>query len=379
MAVLSIIRAAMSLREHFRNLSRDPRMRQFGRRVEHGTKRLLARLLDVALPVPPNEPIDAIATPRRVLLVRPNFRIGNTLISAPLIGALRARFPGARLDYLGADTTAILLRHFPIDELYCISRRFILRPWQLLALLHRIRRERYEVAIDAGMGSSSGGFYTFATGARHRIGVTGAGERFLTTRVPAPHVSHAYDGPVAFSAEIGALCADRPAYIVGPDERTAGLETLARIGLAPAGQVAPFVGLSISGHKDKRLAPELWIDLAVRLTAAGGRVLVLTGPEEVPLLPRLRRDLPGAVVLEPQPLRRFAALLSLAALVVAPDSGPLHLSVAVGTPTIALLVAAGSRNYAPRGPDDRVVFPASAAAAAATVVAHPRWVGVLRS
>ena len=370
----------MAVSSFFRDLSRNPRMRRFGRSLERGAKRVLTRLLDGLLPVPPNEPLSAVGEPRRVLLVRPNFRIGNTLITAPLIAALQARFPSARLDYLGADTTDVLLRHFPIDRTYCISRRFILRPWELLGLLRRIRRERYDVAIDAGMGSTSGGFYTYVTGASHRIGVDGAGQRFLTTRLPPPQVSHAYDGPVAFSIALGAPCQDYPAYVVSADERADALGTLAGVGLADGTTLTAFVALSISGHKDKRLSPQFWIDLATRLAAAGGRVLVLAGPEEVPLLPRLRHELPtGAVVLEPQPLRRFAAVLSYASIVVAPDSGPLHLSVAVGVPTIAVLIAAGSRNYAPRGPDDRVVFPATAAAAADTVLAHPRWGEVLRS
>ena len=354
-------------------------MRRFGRHLERGAKRLLRHLLDIVLPVPPNEPVHAVGTPRRVLLVRPNFRIGNTLISAPLIAAMQTRFPGANIDYLGADTTAMLLRHFPIEHVYCISRRFILRPWELLALLLRVRQARYDVAVDAGMGSTSGGVYTFLTGARHRIGVAGAGDRFLTTRVPPPRVAHAYDGPVAFAAALGVACAARPAYIVAAGERAAALQTLAAAGLAAAAGVPQFVALSISGHKDKSLPVEIWIDLATRLATARGRVLVLTGPEEVPLLGHLRAALPHAAVLAPQPLRAFAAILSLAALVVAPDSGPLHLSVAVGAPTIALLVAPGSRRYAPRGPEDRVVFPATAAAAAAAIIEHPRWVGDART
>ncbi|MCK6553245.1 glycosyltransferase family 9 protein [Candidatus Binatia bacterium] len=372
-ALLSIISPAMSINGLLRNLSRNPRMRRVGRRLERAAKRALRGVLDVALPVPENQPPSAIGTPQRVLLVRPNFRIGNTLISAPLIDALHARFPGAQLDYLGADTTAVLLRRFPIHRVHCISRRFILRPWALLSLIRRIRREQYDVAVDAGMGSTSGGFYTFVTGARHRVGVAGAGQRFLTTRLPAPRVTHAYDAPVAFAAALGIDCADHPAYIVAPEERAAALAALGTAGLTTATGVTPFVVLSISGHKDKRLSVDLWTDLATRLDAAGGRVLILTGPEEVGLLSHLRRELPGAVVLPPLPLRQFAATLSLATLVVAPDSGPLHLSVAVGVPTIALLVAQASRRYAPRGPDDRVVFPATAAAAAAAVLEHPRW------
>jgi len=60
----------------------------------------------------------------------------------------------------------------------------------------------------------------------------------------------------------------------------------------------------------------------------------------------------GIVVVEPQPLRTFAAVLAAARLVVTPDSGPMHLAAAVGTPVIAVLASRGSTFFGPRGPAD---------------------------
>src|SRR5690606_10063342 len=131
-----------------------------------------------------------------------------------LIAALRERFPHAQIDYLGGEGTLAVVEHLGIDERIAISRRFVARPWRFVALFARLRRRKYDVAIEAAMGSFSGGLYTFLSGARFRVGITGRGDRFLNVRLPAAPVTHAYDGPVAFAERLGVTCEPRPVYVV---------------------------------------------------------------------------------------------------------------------------------------------------------------------
>jgi heptosyltransferase-3 len=78
------------------SFAHHPLAQRVGKALGHRGKRVLGRVLDPMLSTPPNVPIETVRDVRRVLIVRPNFRIGNTLITAPLIFALRQRFPGAR-------------------------------------------------------------------------------------------------------------------------------------------------------------------------------------------------------------------------------------------------------------------------------------------
>ena len=158
-------------------------------------------MLDVALPVRRNVRVEDVPPPRRVLVVRPNFRIGNTVITSPIVPALRGRFPGAELHLLGADTTAGLLAGLPVDAVHAMSRRFILRPWQFVALMRRLRALRFDVAVEAGLGSFSGSLFTYLSGARYRVGVEGSGERFLNVRLPRPRPEHCYDRLPGFASE----------------------------------------------------------------------------------------------------------------------------------------------------------------------------------
>jgi heptosyltransferase-3 len=337
-------------------------------------RRLLGYLFELIIPLPENLPLAAVRDVRRVLLVRPNFRIGNTLIASPLVLALRQRFPDAQIDFLSGDKTATLLANLPLSTVHSVSSRFVIRPWQFVALFRRLRRLRYDVAVETG-SSFSGGLYTFLSGARYRIGATGRGDHFFNLRLPHEvFPEHIYDRPVAFARLLGAECPDRPVYVVTAAETARAEELLHAIGFVADGQVQSFVALFVGGHLKKRWPLSEWLELARALGEAGRRVAVFLGPEELRFGEQLRRGLVGlAEVISPQPLRIFAALWSKAALIVTSDSGPMHLAAALGVPTIAILQTERSLNYCPRQPEDVVVMRPKAAVAVAAVMRHPRW------
>lgn len=331
-------------------LLRGGLVRRIGKGIEQLAKRCLASALDVVLPMPGNETLDVLHGVRRVLLVRPNFRIGNTLMTAPLVPALAARFPGATIEVLAADTTASLLENLPVDAVHVVSRRFVARPWEFVRLFRTLRGRRFDLAVDGGMGSFSGPLYARLAGARHRIGWSGAGDRFLTVRLAPARGDHAYDSAPAFSLQLGQWCADRPIYQVSPGEMGEAESLLATTSACSNGVVRPFVALFVGGHLAKRWPAECWMRLAAELARRGARYLVFVGPEEVDLGFRLEAS--GHPVMAPGPLRAFAALLARAALVVTPDTGVLHLSVALARPTIALLQQERSLRFRPRGARD---------------------------
>lgn len=356
------------------SFAHHPLAQRVGDKFGHWGKRVLGGVLGVLLPTPANVPVETVRDVRRVLIVRPNFRIGNTLIATPLISALRQRFPGAQLDYLCGDTTASLLAHLPVDTVFPISRRFILRPWRFITLFVRLRRTHYDVAIDGGMNSFSGGLYTYLTGAHYRIGCGGKADRFLNVRLPQVRAAHAYDSVPAFARLLGVSCPGHPVYEVGAEEQAAALGVLMRLQLAVGSTVLPFVGVFVGGHLKKRWPSARWIELVCSLAHSGASVIVFLGPEELPFESEYRRQVPPSVrILPPQPLRIFAALWGAAHVVVTPDSGPMHLAAALGVPAIVLLQRDDSRRFAPQGAQDRVLVRPTTAEVIAAVTAHPAW------
>jgi heptosyltransferase-3 len=349
-------------------------MRRLGKAVERQTRRAFDALLDVVWPSADLGALPAGYAARKVLLVRPNFRIGNTVLATALLPALQARFPGARIDQLAGDTTACLLEGLPIDRVHCVSRMFIVAPWRFVALFVRLRKERYDVAVDGGMGSFSGALYAFLSGARERVGFGGRGDRFLTARLHLERLTNAYEEAPAFARALGVTCPTRPLYQVTPAEDAAALAQLRALGLAADHTCRPFIAAFVGGHLEKRWPQREWSELLVRLDGEGLPVVVFIGPEEVAFASHLRSEAPPTLrIVPPQPLRAFAALLARATLLLTPDSGPMHLAVAAGVPTVALLQYERSPYYAPRGPEDRVLWQPRWVDVLATLRQHPRW------
>src|SRR5215470_11921776 len=84
----------------------------------------------------------------RILLVRGNFRMGDSLLASPAILVFRKHFPGAVIDFVGSPMSRALFQNLPIDRHYEITRRFPDASWSYFALLRRLRAARYDLAVD---------------------------------------------------------------------------------------------------------------------------------------------------------------------------------------------------------------------------------------
>jgi heptosyltransferase-2 len=86
----------------------------------------------------------------------------------------------------------------------------------------------------------------------------------------------------------------------------------------------------------------LWSELSNQLSAHTH--LICPGPDEVE---EAKTAFPHAIILEQIPLNTYAAILSMANLVISNDSGPLHIASAVGCQTIGLFGATDPERSAP--------------------------------
>ena len=341
------------------------RARGLRQRIDKKVRRRLRHLVLRLLGEPDPIVIDDLGDVQRILLIRTNFRIGNALISTPVIEAFRRRFPQARIDFLAADSARALFEHQPIDRCLTVSRRFIARPWLLIGLFRDLRSQRYDLAVQITPGSFSGYLVTRACRARYTMGVGASYRRWYGISVDGG-AEHAYDTPQRFARALGVDCRDRPSYHVADEERARALDVLERCGI----DGAPFVALFVGGHDDKRWPLASWRELCHGLDAAGIRFAVFVGPEEEAIRPRLEaiaRECRHGVFVAPGPLRDFAAMLARARLLVGPDSGPTHLAAALDVPTLTIALDRVSRRFLPRGPDDAALWSPDADRVLATV------------
>jgi ADP-heptose:LPS heptosyltransferase len=127
-------------------------------------------------------------------------------------------------------------------------------------------------------------------------------------------------------------------------------------GLAALG-LRDFVLLNPGGGWTSKLwPPESFGALALRLGDEGHPCLVTFGPGEEGLADRVVAASEGRALRSfPTTLREYVALARRARLLVAADTGPLHLACAVGTPVVALFGPTDPERNGPFREEDRVV------------------------
>jgi heptosyltransferase III len=255
-----------------------------------------------------------------------------------------------------------------------MSRSFVARPWAYLKLLKNLHNQQYDLVVQIGRGSFSGMTCMNSLHARYRVGAGKWAKAVCNIRVDLSAAKHAYDRPMAVARTLGMSCRNRPFYSTTQQEREKAIQRLSMVGLADGNNTIPFAALFVGGHKDKRWPIEYWIDLAAKLKQAHKRTLIFLGPEEMSMGSRVSEALgPGIPVFNPLPLRDFAAVLQQAHLVVTPDTGPMHLAVALDVPTIAIIQRNVSLRYAPRGDRDVVLRQPTSGQVFKSMQAHSVW------
>jgi heptosyltransferase-1 len=110
-----------------------------------------------------------------------------------------------------------------------------------------------------------------------------------------------------------------------------------------------------SGQAAKRWAAPRFAELARRVRAAtGAAVLVLWGPAERGCAESIARD-SGAWLAPPTDLPALVALLRRARVMVAADTGPLHLAAALGVACVGLYGPTDPARTGPYGAGHRVL------------------------
>lgn len=309
-------------------------------------RRIVAWCVRRLLPRPPNV-VGAGQLPRagihRILLCRPNHRLGNTVLTTPLMAELERQFPGAEVDVLGSGAACrgIYAGFASLGQLFLLERRALAHPLSTLATLRKLRAKRYDLVIHAAAGSSSGRIAAAMARARFQLHADAAG---------MPPSAHFAARPV--QALRWALGADPSLPPPPPDlrltaaERETARHTLRQVLQGDAGEErTPVLVVFPNATGSKCLDAAWWrIFLDELLRHVGPRRVV----ELVPADGRSRLDHAFPTYFTSDP-RRLAAFIEAAGTYVSADCGVMPLAAATGATTIGLFGATDPRRYAPYG------------------------------
>lgn len=306
----------------------------------------------------------------RILVIRPD-HIGDVLLITPALRLLRREFPESEITALvGPWSEAVLARNPDIDRVMTCrfpgfdrsQRRLGTRAYrQLWQDAGRLREERYQLALNlredfwwgAALAAFAGIPYVWGFDAPECA-------PYLTHPAPVKIDEHQADANLRLAqaaAAIGAGVEDIGTHLqfdsTVEEEQAADAILLAANLPAQATLVAIHPG---SGAPIKNWTASGWHAVCAALAEDPNvYFLVTAGPTERDLAHAVVAGLPGdrTVLVDQVALGELAALYARCALVMGPDSGPLHLAVAVGAPSVTLYGASDPVRFGPWGPAKR--------------------------
>ncbi len=301
--------------------------------------------------------IEFPTAPRRILIIKPS-ALGDVVHTLPALNLLRRRFPDAHIGWVVSGAFASLLEGHPqLDEVIRFERRRFARGWRdplaaakLFRFARDLRTGEFDLVIDL-QGLLRSGWMTMRTRAPIRVGFSRTRELahfFYTHRVDAgPAEQHAIDRYLRVCQFIG--CGREPVEFQFhvTDEDRAKVASM-----VPLDQ--PFcVLLPGSNWPTKRWPAENFSALAPLVRERFGLAAVVAGGSEVS---EIAARIPDATDLTGRTnLRELVALLERADLVIANDSGPMHIAAALGRPLVTMFGPTNPQRTGPYGRIDSIV------------------------
>lgn len=278
--------------------------------------------------------------PRRIAIVKPS-ALGDIVHALPVLGALRERFPSSLITWVvNRGFEPLLVGHPQLDATLPFDRGAFRKLGTALrysyGLMNRLRRERFDLVVDL-QGLLRTGLICAMTGSPWRVGFANAREgatRFYTHAVEVPDADsiHAVDRYWRIAESLG--CRSEKRFVV--PLRANEVDAVARE-LAPLPR--PWIAVA-AGAKwvTKRWPPAHFAALLKKSqNEFGGTVLLVGSADDNALSSEIAGRLSGSVrdYTGKTSLPKLAALLAASDVMVANDTGPLHLAAALGRPCVA--------------------------------------------
>ncbi len=304
---------------------------------------------------------------KAILLVRLQ-ALGDVVLTLPLIRRIRAAFPGAWIGYLVKERySAALAGDTGLDDVIPLPDT---ATGQLAAIRH-LRKRKPDVAVDL-LSSPRSAILTRFCGAGLRIGMdTGWRNGYYHEVLPRAIVRdgkrvrcYTIDSNLEIGRMLG-LSVDGIGHGTDAGERPYGFPAagssaewadsfVGSLGDTGSGLAGIVPG---STYPSKSWPLERFVDLARRISGEMElRPVIMWGPGEEDLATEIAGAVPGAIVPPPTGVTETGALIGRMKVVVGIDSGPKHIAVLLGVPTVTLFGPTDPRIWDPMNGLHRVLW-----------------------
>lgn len=313
---------------------------------------------------------------KQVLVIRLR-SIGDTVLATPSLIALKRFLPHAKVDILLEDWVAPLLDGFDaVEGVITVGKGALAK----LRTARDIRRRKYDVVINLH-GGTTATFFTFLSGARHRIGYSYYQYPFLYNHLLSSssdfwkaEQTHSAEQQLALLGFVGVPVEDRPrSRLVVTNSAVESLEkkfhektqgSKGGFDSQPVSEITEQVRTTcVSGwlgigdfalfhpaaaFATKQWAAENFARVAEYLYDHGLKTVAVAARNERAVLEKMaaRSGVP-VLTFDDLTLPEITALASKARLFVGNDSGIAHIAAAVNTPAVVIFGSSNIHHWRP--------------------------------
>jgi heptosyltransferase-2 len=277
--------------------------------------------------------------PRRILIIRPD-RIGDVVLTTPLIRAVKQSFPGSFVGVMVNSVSGVLLKNDPHIDLLIMddpNGKDAGRSgfWRQVALL---RRHRFDTGLMP-LPRERHAWMMFLAGIKRRIGVGGKIYQWLTaTRTVSRNkyipLRHEADYVMDLGRKIGVTNDDITTELyLSAEEREQAKRMLIGHGFS---MDRPIIGINPSSNNSvPNWTPDRYVQLC-RALADRYQLFINIGLNDPAMEAAFKEFSPRHIVYSGSDLRELMAICSCLSLLVSSSTGTQHIAAALKVPTVTM-------------------------------------------
>ncbi|MDC8105959.1 lipopolysaccharide heptosyltransferase family protein [Chryseobacterium sp. B21-037] len=282
---------------------------------------------------------------KKILISRPNHRLGNLLLLSPIVQEVNDTFPDARIDlFVKGSISPIIFKNYKnIDQIIQLPKKPFsnllkyIRSWSLL------RWKKYDLVINTSHSSSSGKISTQLANGDYKF----FNEWNDELHSEYPDYPHAAKNPIynlrKFLTHLGfEKNTGKVPFLnikLSPEEIETGKRKLEGITKNDKKTICLFTNAT----GDKCYSNTWWASFyeSLKMTFPDYNIVELLPVENIS---RLDFKIPSFYSTD---IREIGAFIANTSVFIAADNGVMHLASAVGTPTIGLFMVTDENAYKP--------------------------------
>lgn len=289
---------------------------------------------------------------KKILLIKPR-GIGDIVLSTIILDDLKKTFPSSEIHYLTESFAKDALANNPfVAKVHTMEKtEFVLK------VAHRLRKEKFDLIIDLWSNPRSAQI-TFLTHAKYRVGFSYRGRRYayniLGTSEKGEH--HSAEHNLELLKALGIKATSKRIHFYVSEEENNWSKDFIKANFSSGKKIIGII--PSGGWPSKRCDAAKWVEICTAIKQKyDAAFLILWGRGDENDANHIKSNLKEDAILIPEvKIGKLSSLIKNCDLVIANDSGPMHISAVLGVPTLGIFGPTNPKAHGPYSPNSDYVI-----------------------